>query len=242
MWLRGLLLGLGFALAFVSLRANERAAAFQAQALLGSGVWSEVVKIKNTRPNAAFPAVVYALVFELEGRLWLYAANTGTESLSLQRGRLAQDKANYGPLLREISRGFERYTIVEPRESDDIEPLRPLPHGCFIQSIAYLRRLTGAGVDLGEARLLAYYVTSGAGQRGHTVLYFERDGRRYYFDPEIPATARPIPDDVATRAIDIARATVPKSGFALPDRAVFFPLKVPVTGAVHKAIARPSLE
>ena len=46
------------------------ASARQAQVLLGSEVWSQVIRIENTGSTVRHPRVVHALVFELAGILW----------------------------------------------------------------------------------------------------------------------------------------------------------------------------
>lgn len=52
--------------------------ALEAQARLGSEVWSQVIRIENKMPNDRFSKVVHALVFELADVLWFYNEARGT--------------------------------------------------------------------------------------------------------------------------------------------------------------------
>lgn len=207
----------------------ELGAVYRAQSLLGPETWSQVVRIDNAQPNSAHPAVVYALVFELERRLWIYAPHSGTESLSLVANRLERDKQDLAPLLREIHPGFRRHTRLPARFGflpgpDDA----PLPHGCFVEAVAYVRTLLETGVDVGDVRLLAYYAGAGARARGHAVLYFEHAGGRFWFDPATRGAAQRVPENIGVTALAIARATMTDADYAAPTRAVFLPLRVPV--------------
>ena len=83
------------------------------------------------------PRVLHALVFEFSGILWFYTDTDGTQSLSLRKGRLDEDKADLGPLLRDIEPGFTRWRAL-PEESKraDVTTAEELPNGCFIESVA----------------------------------------------------------------------------------------------------------
>ena len=76
-----------------------------AQALLGPGTWSQLIRIENERPTATYPRKTFALVFEFNGILWFYTARDGTQSLSLFTGRVEKDRKNLHPLLLEIDSG-----------------------------------------------------------------------------------------------------------------------------------------
>lgn len=187
-----------------SVRADDSLAhARQAQAMLGPEVWSQVIRIENTARRSPYPATLHALVFELEGVLWFYSDQDGTQSFSLQRGRLAEEKADFGPLLRDIDRGFTRWRVV-PAAGGAAEAARgPLPNGCFIQSVAASRAL-GDGAE--QPQLLAYYVRTASGLRGHTVLTYKAHGRLGVFDPEQPHHARNFPETLGRDALALARA------------------------------------
>ena len=99
--------------AAVALRADGSLAdARYAQVLLGPGIWSCVIRIENDSRFSAYPRVAHALVFELDGVLWFYTDTDGTQSFSLYKHRLAEEKADFGPLLREIDRGFTSWKVV----------------------------------------------------------------------------------------------------------------------------------
>jgi hypothetical protein len=118
---------------FLVARADESLTdARRAQALLGDDVWSQVIRIENTARDSVYPRIVHALVFDFVGRLWFYCGVDGTQSFSVYADQLAEDKADLGPLLREIEPGFRRWTIL-PRVRAAPGPLR---NGCFIESLA----------------------------------------------------------------------------------------------------------
>jgi len=220
--------GLGMVLAG-SLRADLAGPAWRARALLGPGHWSQVVRIERARTAFVPERVLYALIFELENRLWYYAGDEGTQSLSLQSGRLEQDKADLEPLLRAVVPGLRRYSVQASGEPVPVEPgpRESLPQGCFIACVAFLQSLVADGRPPDAARLVAYYGAPSVRSPGHTVLYFEREGSRYYYDPQGGPTPVPIPDWLADDALTIARFSAPGAGHAPPKRAVFLALQVP---------------
>jgi len=230
MWRHGLQLGALFLAAIASLRADMQESAWRARAMIGPDRWARVLRIERVRPRAASPEVRYALVFELEDRLWFYADDEGTQSLSLRRGRLERDKADLGPLLKEIDPGYRRHELVLIAPASVKTPAAsaaPLSQGCFIECVAYLQSLAAAGRMPEDARLLAYYGAVAVGSRGHTVLYFKEKGRRFYYDPEATPGLAAIPDQVPPDALAIARVAAPGVGYARPARAVFLPLRPP---------------
>jgi hypothetical protein len=91
----------------------------EAQTRLGTEVWSQVIRIENKTPAKGFPKVVHALVFELADILWFYDVAHGTQSFSMHKGRLAEEKADFAPLLRDIHAGFGRWTVVAERPGAD---------------------------------------------------------------------------------------------------------------------------
>lgn len=160
-------------------------AAWQARTELGPDVWSRVLRIENRNSHSSYPSVTYATVFEFADVLWFYTSTDGTQSLSLYRGRLARDKADLLPLLREIDPGFVAYTDQSDYGLVFARARRPLANGCFIDSIGAWR----AGLERGEpwtrAALLSYYVRLGDGVRGHTVLAVETPDGLLAIDPSI---------------------------------------------------------
>jgi hypothetical protein len=174
----------------------------RAQALLGRDVWSRVIRIENTAAESSYSPTVHALVFEFVGRLWFYCAANGTQSFSVYADQLAADKADFGPLLREIEPGFVRWKVIPGTNA----PAGPLANGCFIESIAALRARLAEGRRISQPCLLSYYVDTDAGRRGHTVLVFREDGRARLFDPAEPKAERLFSPAFAADAITLATA------------------------------------
>jgi hypothetical protein len=237
MWKRGACFFLGWCLGLARADADMLASARRAQEMLGPGGWSEVLQIQRARQGFVPASVVYALVFELEDRLWFYEENSGTQSLSLWRDHLAADKAELGPLLRAIDPGFAHFEAIDP-----VPPPRPefagraeLPQGCFIDCVARLRAMIATGNPPEEARLLACYPDPAHGARGHTLLYFVRAGRRFCYDPGNGAQARPIPAAISADALTLARWSFPGGGLPPPQRAVFLALRVPSIDDINRA-------
>jgi len=210
-FLRLILVGLLTALALRG--ASSLDDARRAQAMLGAETWSRIIRIENATPNERYPAVVDALVFEEGGLLWFYTAPEGTQSLSLHWNRLAEEKSDLAPLLREISAGFTRFTVLPDAPSavwvnaDD-----PLPNGCFIECLAALRMRVMRGDRIERPRLLSCYVNTAAGRFGHTVLTYETSRGFFLLDPTRSARPRLVPrvwkDEpmaLATLALDGAK-------------------------------------
>ncbi len=148
---------------------------------LGPRIWKRVIAVENADAAGRYPRTFAAVVFETGGILWFYTPTDGTQSLSLSRGRVRADEENLGPLLRAIDPGFGRWRFEAEGEgpAPDAEP----PNACFIESLELLRREAAAGTDLGQARLLSYYVRLPDGLRGHTVLYLEDRAGPLVIDP-----------------------------------------------------------
>lgn len=157
----------------------------RAQALLGDAVWSRVVRIENTARTGPYPREFHALVFEFERLLWFYTPCDGTQSFSLHRDNLVAEKADFGPLLRDIEPGFARWTEAAPGPADvaPVDDGSPLRNGCFIESLVALRERVARGDGAEEPRLLSYYATTSAGRLGHTVLSYRVGGRVEVLDP-----------------------------------------------------------
>jgi hypothetical protein len=205
---RALTLTAFFVTVFVAaLRADTSLAnARRAQALLGPDIWSQVIRIENTGSTNHYPATVHALVFELADILWFYSDLDGTQSFSLHKGRLAQEKADFAPLLRAISPGFYRWSVI----GGDA----PIPggngvllNGCFIESAVALRDRLRRGGEAMRPRLLSYYVELKDGSRhGHTVLAYETGGRVEVIDSSAAAKPVNFPALVAGDPLMLARA------------------------------------
>ncbi len=202
----------------------------RAQALLGPDVWSRILKIENSGRESRYPRVLHALVFELAGILWFYSATDGTQSLSLHEGRLAEEKANMGPLLRDIEPGFTRWSIV--RSNFPALALRQgeLSNGCFIESVAELRRRLERGEALERPRLLSYYDETPFGLHGHTVLVFGRGEHWEFFDPGRPRARLMVAKEDGLDPLALARAldgtTVVKARYVTLDFAAPAPVSV----------------
>src|SRR5262249_48543801 len=116
--------------------------AFRAQALLGPEVWSQVIAVQNDSRGGVYPRTVHALVFELAGILWFYADVNGTQSFSLRYGQLEAEKADFGALLHAVDPGFVRWVQVEAQPKNPGDHRRPLPNGCFIESVVAWREIS----------------------------------------------------------------------------------------------------
>lgn len=215
-------------LAVALLRADSLSSALEARAQLGPGTWSRVLRIEN-RNEGRYPARLHALVFEFDGRLWFYTDTDGTQGFSLHAGRLAEEKADFAPLLREIDPGFASHEDITDRlplarfARDEGE----LRNGCFIEALAYYRRRWEAGNPPDEARLLSYYERTRFGQRGHTVLLLRERGQDWVFDPFVRGPLVRLPRRRDDDALTAARALFPADSKRRPVKAVFHRLTEP---------------
>ena len=183
---------------------DSLADAHRAQALLGPDLWSRVIRIENDARNSRYSRVVHALVFELDGVLWFYTDADGTQSFSRLRGRLDEDKAGFGPLLRDIEPGFARWSEI-PAQLPPVAATGKLRNGCFVESVAALRERLARGGSAVHPQLLAYYVNTSGGTLGHTVLVSETGDRIEVFDPERRGEARFFPPRLLTDPLALAR-------------------------------------
>jgi hypothetical protein len=223
---RSWFLALGFLLVVSSLQAGTRDTAFQARAMLGSGIWSRVVRLENAKagPGSRYPSEFHALVVAFEGILWLYTEFDGTQTLSRYSGRLEQDQADIGPLLREIEPGLGQYEDVTDRAPEQIPQAAP-PYACFLASVARWQQLRNDAVPPTRARLLAYYPR---GERqGHMVLEYWRDGKRYVFDPDRPNHEREMSTRLADDPLRVAQALYRPDDRKRPVRASHLELTSP---------------
>jgi hypothetical protein len=203
------LLGVLLFTALFARGADGLAHARRAQAMLGAEVWSQVIHVENTGQSRHYPRKVDALVFELAGILWFYSDADGTQSLSTYRGRLAQDKDDFSPLLREIDPGFTAWRRVPDDESATARALAErdsLLNGCFIESVAALRPHLSAGEPLIRAQLLSFYAARSGQVPGHTVLTYETGDKIRVIDPLEPDRMQTFPRTFAGNASALASA------------------------------------
>jgi len=206
-----------------------------AQALLGSGVWSRAITVRNEARVSPYPKIVHALVFELAGILWFYTDVDGTQSFSLHQGNLAAEKADFGPLLRDIEPGFTRWTPAAPDAAvrGTAAGGSPLRNGCFIESVVALRERMARGEVAEEPRLLSYHAESPGGRVGHTVLAYRVGGRLEIIDPSQRERAFAFPVSAGADPLALARALAGRDVV----RARYLPLPAEVTLA-GKAAAK----
>ena len=201
----------------------------RAQALLGPDIWSEIVRVENDTRGGRYPSCLHALVFELAGILWFYTETDGTQSFSLHAGRLAEEKADIGPLLRDIEPGFSHWTVTA---AERLPPATgggsALRNGCFIESIAALRKRLAGGEPMERPRLLSFYVPTRTGLRGHTVLAFGHGGQLEVLDSSQPRARLVFPQALGDDALMLARAI--EGPAVMKARYVSIELAVPATG------------
>lgn len=199
---RSLLLCVAFA---AGLRAEASLDAVRsAQRLLGPATWSRVLRLENASFSSPYPARTHALVFELAGLLWFYSPSDGTQSFSLHIGNLEAEKADFGPLVRAIDPGFVRWEEVHAPAAERLKD-RPLPNGCFINSVIALREQLGRGERVQNPRLLSYYIETSQGWKGHTVLAFESGGRTSVIDAARPRKKIQVTADTGADPLVLAR-------------------------------------
>lgn len=174
--------------------------------MIGEATWARVLRIENTGATIRYPAVVYALAFEVGGLLWFYTDREGTQSLSLHRDHLAAEKADLAPLLQAIHPGFTAHAVLtEPARWGWFEGR--LPNACFLESYAALRWRIDRGEPVREARLLSYYADR-AGQRyGHTVLVYDTPRGTFVLDPQ--ANGGSLQRPAGTEALAVAHTLWP---------------------------------
>lgn len=177
----------------------------RAQSLLGPDLWSQIVRIENDARPSRYPRRLHALVFELAGILWFYTPTDGTQSFSLRLGRLAEEKADFGPLLRDIEPGFSRWSVLARAAGPTDAPRIELKNGCFIESIAELRERLARGEPMERPRLLSYYAQTAAGAKGHTVLTYGLGDHVHVYDPGSPAAGRVFARALGSDALALAR-------------------------------------
>ena len=213
-----------FLLLATALRAGDALAhARRAQAMIGADTWSRVVRVDNASRFGRYPRVVYALVFELADILWFYTDADGTQSLSLHRGLLAEEKADLSPLLRAIEPGFKQWSVVPDETAPPADSRGTVPNGCFIESVAALRERLARGGTVTRPQLLSYYEETSMGVMGHTVLTYESAQGEMVIDPTGPNRSRTFPVQLARDPLALARAL----GGSRIGQARWVPLAVP---------------
>jgi len=183
----------------------------QARTELGAGIWARVLRIENTNPRSRYPATVYATVFEFAGLLWFYTDTDGTQSFSLRRGHLDEEKADFRPLLRDIEPGFTGFEVLPDFGPQFAAARRQLPNGCFIDSVAALQARLARGERMTGAALLSYYIKVAGQIHGHTVLAYESPAGLVVIDPAQGPTPMPVSQgSLASEPLRIAHAVDPR--------------------------------
>ncbi len=183
----------------------------QARAELGLGIWARVLRIENNNSRSHYPATVYATVFEFAGLLWFYTETDGTQSFSLHRGRLDEEKADFLPLLRDIDPGFTAFEVLPDAAPQASSARRPLPNGCFIDSVAALQTRLARGERVNSAALLSYYIENGGRLHGHTVLACETPAGLVVIDAAQGSSPQPVwHGSLASEPLQVARAVAPR--------------------------------
>lgn len=180
----------------------------RAQSRFGSDVWTQAIEITNTEPTTVYPKVTYALVFEFNSILWLYTPYDGTQSLSLYRGRLAQDQANVQPLLKEIHPGFVSYAALPEDPTFVADESDLLPNGCFVESLTAARELLMRGDRLLRAGILLFYA-KGTTQQGHAVLAYETEAGVFIEDVDRQEPAQ-LKGEWTDEALALAKRYLPE--------------------------------
>jgi hypothetical protein len=216
--------------------ASSLDSALEAQARLGTEVWSQVIRIENKTPAKGYPKVVHALVFELADILWFYDGAHGTQSFSLHKGRLAEEKADFAPLLRDIHAGFGRWTVVGERARAGRERIA-LRNGCFIESVVALRERLALGGEVVRPKLLSYYLNSSGSLHGHTVLAYETGDRVEIIDSALANQRFNFPAPLAADAMKLAKAV---AGSKVASARLFSLEPVVATGLFASAVAASS--
>lgn len=186
-----------------------------AQARLGPSTWSRVIRVENKNAHSVYPRNEYALVFEFAGILWFYSSSDGTQSFSLFRGRLAEEKADFGPGLRAIEPGFGAYSVVCDKPESCFQGMR-FPNGCLIESIAAARERFSRGERITCAKLVMFYAKSR--REGHCVLAYETPEGVFTLDSGCSGDAKYFGRQWPTGAIDLAAAAWPEGQRAAISR------------------------
>jgi hypothetical protein len=178
----------------------------------------QVIRIENDNPQSAYAKSFHALVFEFADLLWFYCDMNGTQSLSLERGRLREEKADLSPLLKAIDPGFTHWKVVKGSGGSAGDRLL-LPNACFIECVATWKRLAAEGTGVDEATLLSFYGEPRKGASGHTVLAFKDGDYVRVVDPR-ERSVTDFPATVGKDPLTLAKALAGN----IVKRARFFPI------------------
>jgi hypothetical protein len=176
-----------------------------AQEMLGAETWSRIIRIENVGRTNRYPRTLHALVFEAAGVLWFYSSCDGTQSFSLHLNQLDSEKANFGPLLKDIEPGFARWVVIPSQPPSRRPQAGKLANGCFIESLAAFRSELAVGRPIVRARLLSYYAAPSVNRPGHTVLLLESGDDVHVIDPRKPATTLKFSRTLADDPLRLAR-------------------------------------
>jgi hypothetical protein len=196
-----------------------------AQSLLGPETWSRILQIENSNRSSPYPKTVYALVFQFAGILWFYTEADGTQSFSLYKNRVNEEKADLSVGLRAIEEGFTRFTVMPPAAS--ATPSRKeLPNGCFIESVVSGWKRFAAGEYILEARLLMYYPRSKPS--GHCVFVYRTDRGVFVIDSSEAGGPRRVASEWPSTPVALARVVASSGSAAAINtaRTLDFPLMV----------------
>lgn len=167
--------------------------------MFGSETWTRAVWIVNREAGrgSRYPKKFPALIFALQGMLWMYTPLDGTQSLSQYRGRLAIDQQNLNPLLAAVEPGLKILAELQ-RSAVPTDAQTPPPFACFPRCVARWFEMQRDEEPPDDARLLNYYMPSRSGQKGHTVLEYRRGDERFVYDPdradELPSISASVAD------------------------------------------------
>jgi len=180
-----------------------------ARSMLSPESWARIVKIDNSRARgpwryAVYPKTVYALVFELSGILWIYTDAEGTQSLSRTLGTVERDKADLGPLLRQIEPGIGSWAWVEDPLGTTVPASVHPPMACVEESLRALDQRLALGRDTRTPQLLFYYVSTPSGRLGHTVLLFRTALGLAAVDPELSPEPVEVPRSLGNNLVSIS--------------------------------------
>ena len=174
---------------------------------VGAKTWSREVLLELREATDVFPREVAALVFEYQGILWLYTPYDGTRSLALLLAGARPERVNLAGIIRpQISTVLAVRTLADEGRP---EPGGHLRQGCFIDSLAALRREISTGAGIRRAALLCYY-TLGDGMKGaHTVAFVETATERFVIDASRSATPIEVAEGRTRSAQSLAAAVAP---------------------------------